>query len=144
MVVYNLRCDIEHQFEGWFKSKDDYDEQLDCGLLVCPVCGSEHVTRLDNADEINPNKSEQQIKELAEIQYAASQLSKKINNYVQNNYEDVGELFAHAVRKIYYREESEHSFSHDEMSFEEALDLYDDGVEVLPLASDKPDKDKLN
>ncbi|HAJ47959.1 MAG TPA: DUF1178 domain-containing protein, partial [Alphaproteobacteria bacterium] len=33
MIKYALTCDHEHEFEGWFRSISDYDQQADRGLL---------------------------------------------------------------------------------------------------------------
>jgi hypothetical protein len=38
MIRYALACEHEHQFEGWFGSSSDYDDQLVQGQLECPVC----------------------------------------------------------------------------------------------------------
>ncbi len=32
MKVFNLRCSLDHRFEGWFASEEDYLSQLDRGL----------------------------------------------------------------------------------------------------------------
>ncbi len=39
MIVFNLSCDNNHQFEGWFASTADYDSQKEAKLLSCPICG---------------------------------------------------------------------------------------------------------
>lgn len=45
MICYDLNCDREHRFDGWFRSSADFDRQAERGLLACPVCGSESVTK---------------------------------------------------------------------------------------------------
>ena len=41
MIAYDLKCrSHDHAFEGWFRSRADYDEQVASGLLACPTCGS--------------------------------------------------------------------------------------------------------
>lgn len=52
MKVYNLACDLEHHFEGWFASEDDFLSQQVSGRLCCPVCDSAHVSRLPSAPHI--------------------------------------------------------------------------------------------
>ena len=41
-----------HQFEGWFGSSADYESQLRSGLLKCPVCGDEAITKVLSAPNI--------------------------------------------------------------------------------------------
>ena len=40
MVIYDLCCEFEHEFEGWFKNNDEFIEQQRSGLLTCPYCDS--------------------------------------------------------------------------------------------------------
>ena len=52
MKVYNLACQLDHQFEGWFASEADALEQQENGLLQCPICDSHEVRRLPSAPRI--------------------------------------------------------------------------------------------
>ena len=45
MVVYNLICKKNHQFEGWFPSFEDFQKQAEQKLISCPTCGSKRVER---------------------------------------------------------------------------------------------------
>lgn len=46
MIVFDLQCAPGgHRFEGWFGSSDDYAGQQARGLLTCPVCGSDAVSK---------------------------------------------------------------------------------------------------
>ena len=45
MIKYQLVCDQNHEFEGWFQSSAAYDEQVANGLLCCPLCDSDRVKR---------------------------------------------------------------------------------------------------
>ena len=45
MIKYQLVCDAEHEFEGWFGDSAAFETQSKSGLLSCPVCGSDHVRR---------------------------------------------------------------------------------------------------
>ena len=53
MIVYNLACDREHPFEGWFASPAAFENQRDRGLVECPVCGSNEIERKLHAPRIN-------------------------------------------------------------------------------------------
>jgi hypothetical protein len=37
MKVFNLSCENEHSFEGWFASAEDFDRQQESKLVECPV-----------------------------------------------------------------------------------------------------------
>jgi hypothetical protein len=45
MIIYDLVCDFNHSFEGWFKNADDMQVQQANGLLTCPVCDSDQVSK---------------------------------------------------------------------------------------------------
>ena len=45
MIRYALVCDHDHEFEGWFGSSGDFDDQKARGLLECPVCASKGVRK---------------------------------------------------------------------------------------------------
>jgi hypothetical protein len=52
MKVYNLACNLDHHFEGWFASEADALEQQNNGLLICPICESHEIRRLPSAPRI--------------------------------------------------------------------------------------------
>lgn len=45
MIHYDLRCSGGHGFDGWFRSSVAFDTQARSGLLDCPVCGTQEVSR---------------------------------------------------------------------------------------------------
>ena len=45
MIKYQLICNQNHEFEGWFQGSAAYDEQAANGLLRCPSCDSDQVKR---------------------------------------------------------------------------------------------------
>jgi hypothetical protein len=57
MIVFNLSCEHQHSFEGWFRSANDFETQQERGLVSCPVCGSAKVTRGLSAPRLNVSAS---------------------------------------------------------------------------------------
>lgn len=53
LKVFDLQCASGHVFEGWFSSHNDYDSQLERGLLTCPVCDDHHVVKMLSAPHLN-------------------------------------------------------------------------------------------
>ncbi|MGE0311583.1 MAG: DUF1178 family protein [Lautropia sp.] len=53
MKVFDLACDADHRFEGWFASAGAFDDQSGRGLIECPVCGSRTVRKLLSAPRLN-------------------------------------------------------------------------------------------
>jgi len=53
MKVLDLQCTQAHQFEGWFASEDDFQNQLSGGLVECPMCGQIDVSKRLSAPRLN-------------------------------------------------------------------------------------------
>lgn len=73
MISYALRCAKGHAFDGWFRGSDDYDSQIDKGLLVCPVCGDSTITK----GLMAPNVSTARTKEKAAREVHAAMVQAK-------------------------------------------------------------------
>lgn len=53
MWVADLVCAHHHAFEGWFGSSDDFELQRARGLVSCPVCGDQSITKRLAAPRLN-------------------------------------------------------------------------------------------
>jgi hypothetical protein len=99
MIAYDLQCAAGHSFEGWFEDEKAYREQKKKGLVACPICNDTNVSRVPSAFAIKSSRpaapSTSQQSELALI-------GKKIVDYVEKNFEDVGGNFAKEALKIHY------------------------------------------
>jgi hypothetical protein len=142
MIIYDFRCAHDHQFEGWFKTLDDFRSQKEGRLLNCPVCGSLEVTKLPTASRINrhssaKNSSASQSADPEQLLFA------KIHDYVDSNYVDVGSEFPEQARKIHYGE-IESAPIRGTATLNEARELNEEGVDVMPLPPSPTNKEKLN
>lgn len=134
MKVFNLSCDNEHPFEGWFASADDFDRQQEARLVECPVCGSHAVRKLLSAPRINKGTPAPQDKQpVAMPNDAAMQtMLLQMARHIQANSEDVGERFPEEARRIHYQEAPKRSIR-GLASPSEAAGLADEGIEVMPV-----------
>ena len=130
MKVFDLCCDAEHLFEGWFASQEDFDDQVRAGQIGCPLCGSVRINRRPSATRLNLGSPAEPIAaampEPAQLQSALVRAAMQI---IENT-EDVGERFAEEARRIHYRETPERGIrgvtTHDE-----AQALEEEGVRIL-------------
>jgi hypothetical protein len=134
MKVFNLSCDNEHPFEGWFASADDFDRQQEARLVECPVCGSHAVRKLLSAPRINKGAPAPQGKQpVAMPNDAAMQaMLLQMARHIHANSEDVGERFPEEARRIHYQEAPKRSIR-GLASPEDAAGLADEGIEVMPV-----------
>lgn len=137
MIVYNLRCQDGHEFEGWFKDSAAFDAQSKARRVICPVCESKKVEKAIMAPALSGAK-----KPTATVSEAKQmrQFMTGLRKYVQENADYVGPKFAEEARKIHYGEKEERHI-YGEATLKEAKDLLDEGVDVSPLP---PDLDSAN
>ena len=147
MVIYDLCCENQHQFEGWFKDSDDMQSQIDKGILSCPVCGSCEVTKLPTASKLS-KASKQDVavmhekRSLEEYQQMQKVLG-KVHEYLDKNYTDVGNKFADEAIKMHRGEKEERNIR-GTASNEQVTELHQAGVVTLPVPPKPLNKQKLN
>jgi len=135
MIIFDLSCDQNHPFEGWFQSQANYDSQLESGLISCPHCGSTRIRRVPSAVHLakqavtpEPASKPLQIDTRSGIRAAYQQLV----SVIVANSEDVGKDFAQEARKIHYMEVPSRSI-HGEASADDYETLREEGIDVLRL-----------
>ncbi len=134
MKVLNLQCSHTHSFEGWFASEDDFQSQLARGLVECPMCGNNHITKMLSAPRLNLGAVEPSTRqEVVSVPDASLQTAwMKMVRHVMANTDDVGERFAEEARRIHYGETEERGIR-GQASREETEALIEEGIGVLPL-----------
>jgi hypothetical protein len=147
MKVFDLACDHDHRFEGWFASSDAYAEQQQRKLIECPMCGSHAVKRLPAAPRLNLSNAQAptvgargaegaavpaggERVPLSQEQFQAMFI--KMTRRIIESTEDVGERFAEEARRIHYNEAPERAIR-GSTSREEAIALREEGIEVFAL-----------
>lgn len=53
MIVYRLKCDLNHRFDAWFQSGASFEEQQKQKLLECPHCGSTGISKAPMSPRIS-------------------------------------------------------------------------------------------
>lgn len=130
MKVFDLCCDAEHLFEGWFASQQEFDAQLQDRKIGCPLCGSVAISRRPSAARLNLGSPAAPIAaampEPAQLQAALVRAALQI---IEGT-EDVGERFAEEARRIHYREAPERGIR-GVATHAEAQQLEQEGVRIL-------------
>ena len=139
MIKYRLQCKKGHEFEGWFSDSATYEKQAKRGLVACPDCGSSKVSKAMMAPSVATRRrepapqppSEADARKLA-AQKEMLDVMRKVRRHVEANSDYVGPRFAEEARKIHHEETGARSI-YGEASLEEAKELVDEGIDVLPL-----------
>ena len=149
MIKYSLICDSEHEFEAWFGSSDDFDKQAKRGFVECPVCGSSKVEK--NADGTigfrnqKIDRPKPKSCRLPQCLPRRKSLLNWSNSFVSSRSMSnrmrkiVGDKFPEEARKIHYGE-TEARGIYGQASVEEAAELMEEGVGVMPIPQLPEDK----
>ncbi|MEM8937542.1 MAG: DUF1178 family protein [Pseudomonadota bacterium] len=103
MIKYLLKCDQDHEFEGWFRDSADFDAQSRSDLVECPVCGSAAVTKAVMAPAVARRSGSRDLR-LREIQHDIAKAMERARDHVEKNFDYVGDRFPEEARKIHYGE----------------------------------------
>lgn len=153
MKVLDLQCASHHGFEGWFASEDEFQRQLKAGLVACPFCGATDVVKRLSAPRLNlgaqaqqPPSTHPQATGVPSVPTGepdlAAELMQAMRRLVAAT-EDVGTRFTEEARKMHYGESPERGIR-GQATPEQARDLLEEGIPVLPLALPKALKEPLH
>ena len=150
MIVYDLKCEQGHHFEGWFGSSADFGEQQERGLVSCPQCGSSAIEKAPMAPSVpaksSASREDRQLVQKGElspaITTALAQLAQAQAKALKKS-TWVGDKFAEETRAIHYGERDEKPI-YGRASAEEAQDLVDEGIAIAPLPFPVSPPDEIN
>ena len=143
MIKYALACEHDHEFEGWFGSSADYDDQQARGLLACPVCASTAVQKQIMAPALAGVRKTAQDEAGAPNRAMMMEAMGRLRRHVEENFDDVGDGFAKEARAI-HEGKAEDRGIYGQATPNEVRDLVEDGVPVAPLPPEPPKKADLN
>ncbi|MBX3611016.1 MAG: DUF1178 family protein [Hydrogenophaga sp.] len=164
MKVLDLQCAHQHVFEGWFASEDDYLGQLARGLVSCPLCGDQRIEKRLSAPRLNLRAGKQaEVKTdgPTEVPVTAENTAVTMSNHpahaelaalqarmlramreIVASSEDVGDRFAEQARAMHHGDIDRRNIR-GRTSAQEAMELIEEGVDVLPLPLLPPAKETL-
>lgn len=140
MIRYALVCDHAHEFEGWFGSSTDYDDQAARGLVECPVCLSKTVKKQIMAPAVTGTKRGMAPTADGPSRTVVMEAIGQFRKHVKETFDYVGDRFAAEARSI-HEGDSEKRNIYGEARPEEVRALHEDGISVAPLP---PDPTELN
>jgi hypothetical protein len=145
MIVYQLRCGNDHEFEAWFLDSATYATQAEAGDVVCPFCGDTHVQKAIMAPNIATKRSGPTDADMGKAEDRAREVAEKIleavgeiRAQVEANCEDVGDNFADEARRIHYGETEERGI-YGNATDDEAEALDEEGIEFYRLPQTRRD-----
>lgn len=131
MIKYQLKCGSGCSFEGWFRSSEDFDGQSARGALECPFCASTEIARAIMAPAVVTGGGPRRDERLAVMRQSMAEAARRARDYVEKNFDYVGDKFPEEARKIHYGETKERSI-YGEATGREVKELVEEGVTVAP------------
>lgn len=147
MIVYTLRCGEGHGFESWFQSSGAYEALAGAGHLTCPQCGDSRIAKAPMAPAVStaersgaevaprtatageaPASPMSLARPTSDLERAIAALRKEVES--RSDY--VGSRFVQEARAMHLGEAPERAI-HGEARPEEARQLVEEGVPILPL-----------
>ena len=149
MILYQLACDAAHRFESWFRDSAAYDDQVDLGLLACPVCGSAKVAKSIMAPAVVGQTSRRPPVDVEAAAHVAAPSSgppvlldprhralrvamRAVRDKILAEGQDVGTRFPAEARSMHEGEIPVRPI-HGHATLDEARSLIEDGIMILPL-----------
>lgn len=147
MIAFDLKCENGHSFEGWFQDGGAFEEQKNKGLISCPICENTNITKAISTFAIKKSGATPKshlINKKIDPQIALKDLNKKIVDFVEKNFDDVGTDFTKEALKIHCGVTEPRNIRGVSTKEEEKI-LKDEGVEFFkmppPLENDDKDFD---
>lgn len=138
MIIYDIKCEKGHKFEGWFKDRQAWGEQKAQRLVCCPVCNSSSVEIAPSSLAIVGKDSRAANKKNTDQTKDVQQMMQSLQQFINNNFEDVGNKFADVALKIHYGDEEKRNIRGTTTPQEEA-DLKQEGVQFVKIPLPKMD-----
>jgi hypothetical protein len=158
MIRFDLVCTHDHAFEGWFRNGQAFDDQAAASELTCPFCGDAQVRKAVMAPSIArrrgggpeaageapptegaagaappmpaPPQPPMDPRRAAFIE--AVRMIRKVQTFVEKNFDNVGERFPAEARKMHHGE-IEHRAIYGRASPDEVEALEEEGIGIRAL-----------
>ena len=131
MIIYDLKCEKGHTFEGWFKDQQTWTLQSSQKLVSCPVCSSTNIEMVPFSITIMGKDSRAENK-LQEKEISPAGTLRMLHQYIDKNFEDVGDKFAEIALKIHYGDEEKRNIKGTSTPQEED-NLKEEGVQFIKV-----------
>ena len=134
MIKYNLKCNNDHEFESWFSDSKEFERLKTRKLLECIYCNSKKIKKSIMAPMISISKNNNLNKFQINEKILQKQRNKliKLRNFIEKNFEYVGEDFSKKVREIYYDKKNK-KMIYGITSPEERQELKEEGIDLLSI-----------
>ena len=133
MIKYNLKCHVDHEFESWFSSSEEFEKLVKRKLLECIYCSSKKIDKSIMAPMVSNSKIKNDEFEITgkDLKNQKNKLF-KLRKYIEKNFDYVGEDFSRKVREVYYDKKNNNAI-YGSTTPEERKELAEEGINLLSI-----------
>ena len=133
MIKYNLKCKNKHEFESWFSDSKEFEKLKKKKLLECIYCSSTDIQKSIMSPMVaSANITKDSLEKIDNRKIKEKNNLIKLREYVEKNFEFVGDKFAGKVRDVYYNKEKNKAI-YGTATPEERKELADEGIDLLSI-----------
>ena len=132
MIKYNLKCENDHEFESWFSDSNEFERLKKKKLLECIHCSSVKIQKSIMAPMISATKVGTDV-DLSNQKISDNKNKLlRLREYIEKNFEFVGDKFSEKVRDVYYDKNSKKSI-YGTTTHKEREELAEEGIDLLSI-----------
>ena len=133
MIKYNLKCSNGHEFKSWFSDSSEFDKLNKKRLLECIYCSSKKIKKSIMAPMVSGGKLNEDNMSLLNKKLSSKKNELlQIRNYIEKNFEYVGDEFSKKVREVYYDKKTKNTI-YGTTTKEERDELAEEGIDLLSI-----------
>jgi hypothetical protein len=136
VIIYDLKCENAHKFEGWFQDRKAFEEQKGRKLITCPVCGSSDAEIVPSC--LTVVSRDAKVEKTGNEEISPLQALQMLSEFIDKNFEDVGATFAEVAIRIHNGEETERNIKGTTTRDEEET-LREEGIHFIKIPAPKFD-----
>lgn len=141
MIHFDLICDNDHGFEGWFTNSEAFEKQCKAATLSCPQCASVKISKAIMAPNITAKGNSRKDRlpgKAASGQAQMRHFLRQVRHHIEQNAEHVGDQFPEVARKIHYGER-EAANIYGDATAQEVKELSEEGIEIAAIPWIEPE-----
>ena len=132
MIKYNLKCKHKHEFESWFLDSKEFEKLKSKKMIECIFCKTKSVEKSIMAPSVLSQEQKQKNKKSTKYIKKIQKDLLKMRNFVEKNFEYVGNNFPREVRNVYYDERKNKNI-YGKATPEETQELEEEGIELTAI-----------
>ena len=132
MIKYNLKCKHKHEFESWFLDSKEFEKLKSKKMIECIFCKTKSIEKSIMAPSILSQEEKQKNQKSTKYIKKVQKDLLKMRNFLEKNFEYVGNNFPREVRNVYYDKRKNKNI-YGKATPEETQELEEEGIELTAI-----------